>query len=90
MSVGRYCSLKLWECGECELDAWVMEASIGGSGRQTRTSRNRQGPHRPAAALNTTWYCGQPDSYFLVRSIKACVACCLDLKFHENSRFQMV
>jgi hypothetical protein len=45
---------KAVECGEWERNAWVMEASIGCSGRQARTSRIRQGAHRPASALNTS------------------------------------
>jgi hypothetical protein len=48
---------KAVECGDWERDARVMEASIGRSGRQARTSRNWQGAHRPASALNTRMGC---------------------------------
>jgi hypothetical protein len=74
--VGTLCqySLKLWNV-EWERGARVVEASIGRSGRQARTSRNRQGAHRPASALNTRMGC-------LTGAVESSALRCLFLGMH--------
>lgn len=75
---------KAVECGEWERDARMMEASIGRSGRQARTSRNRQGAHRPASALNTRMGCLPLNELALLKS-RLCLRCLLlGMQLHDK------
>jgi hypothetical protein len=78
---------KAVECGEWERDARVMEASIGRSGRCARTSRNRQGAHRPATALNTRMGCLTVDVLLIVEGLRCLL---LGLHLYVNSAMQII
>jgi len=81
---------KAVECGEWERDARMMEASIGRSGRQARTSRNRQGAHRPASALNTRMGCLPLNELALLKS-RLCLRCLLlGMQLHVSSAVQII
>jgi hypothetical protein len=83
------CSLKAVECGEWQRDARIMEASIGRSGRQARTSRNRQGPHRPASALNTRGCL--PLNVLVLLMVEACLRCLLlGMQLHVSSAVEII